>query len=180
MVVVVLLSLSSPVRSIQAADVIMYNDALAAGWQDWSWGTTRDFNRTDPVYSGSASIAVTYTAIWGGLYLHVNSAAYINSIEYNTGLHSDFGSGDRLPGSGSPIGISFITVPGTQPLVDMTFGYASESDPGSYPIPPVEGGPGATATGMRWCWIVITAFCMRRSTLYGRGYSQRPYLAGSP
>jgi hypothetical protein len=56
-----------------AADMAIYGDALAAGWQDWSWDTTRDLNCTSPVHSGDTSIAVTYTAAWGGLYLHANA-----------------------------------------------------------------------------------------------------------
>jgi hypothetical protein len=69
-----------------------------------------------------------------------NSAAYINSIGYNTYLHPDFG-GD-LDGTG-PFGIPYTTVPGTQPRVSVSFYYPTESDPGPYPIPPdapVEGG----------------------------------------
>jgi parallel beta-helix repeat protein len=76
--------------------------------------------------------------------LDSNSAAYVATIGYNTGLHADFGSGEWPPGSGSPIGIPFTTVPGTQPLVDVTFDYGGESDPGPYPVPPdapIEGGP---------------------------------------
>jgi parallel beta-helix repeat protein len=69
-----------------------------------------------------------------------NSAVYIDAIGANTDLHPDFGSGTW---EGSPIGIPFTTVPGTQPEVEITFGYAGESDPGPYPIPPdapIEGG----------------------------------------
>ena len=52
------------------ANVVVYDDALASDWQDWSWGgVTNDFNRTSPVHTGSASIAVTYTAGWSGLQL---------------------------------------------------------------------------------------------------------------
>jgi hypothetical protein len=43
-------------------------------------------------------------------------------------------------------GIPWQTVPGSQPLVPMTFDYADESDPGPYPFPPtarVEGGAGS-------------------------------------
>jgi hypothetical protein len=79
-----------------------------------------------------------------GLPVDVNSAAYINTIGYDTGLHPDFGSGVWPPESTSPIGIPFTTVAGTQSLVDVTFGYDDESDPGPYPIPPdvpIEGGP---------------------------------------
>ena len=56
-------------------------------------------------------------------------------------LHPDFGSGTW---EGFPIGIPYVTVPGSQAKVDVTFGYAEESDPGPYPIPPpppIEGDP---------------------------------------
>ncbi len=70
-----------------------------------------------------------------------NSAAYIDTIGASRGLHPDFGAGMW---NGGPIGIPFITVPGTQPKVRVTFYYPDESDPGPYPIPPnppIEGGP---------------------------------------
>lgn len=72
-----------------------------------------------------------------------NSDTYIATIGANAHLHPDFGSGDWPPGSGSPIGIPYVDVPGTQPKVTVTFDYADESDPGPYPIPPdppIEGG----------------------------------------
>jgi len=64
-----------------------------------------------------------------------NSANYIASIPGN--LHPDFGN---TPGYGIP----FDVVPANQPLVPVTFGYASQSNPGPYPIPPnahIEGWP---------------------------------------
>ena len=73
-----------------------------------------------------------------------SSAAYVATIGATTGVHPDFGSGDWPPGSGSPIGIPFDSVPAGQPPVPVTFVYAGESDPGPYPIPPgaaIEGGP---------------------------------------
>ena len=47
---------------------VIYDDALATGWQDWSWATV-SHTATSPVHSGSRSIAVTFDA-WEGLYLH--------------------------------------------------------------------------------------------------------------
>ncbi len=70
-----------------------------------------------------------------------NSNLYVATIGANAYLHPDFGSGTW---EGEPIGIPYVDVPGTQPLVDVTFYYADESDPGPYPIPPdppIEGGP---------------------------------------
>src|ERR1700732_2515734 len=65
--------------------------------------------------------------------VHPKSAAYVNSIGPTSTSHADFGSGLWR---GAPIGIPFITVPGSQPKVPVSFFYPSESDPGPYPIPP--------------------------------------------
>jgi hypothetical protein len=69
-----------------------------------------------------------------------NSAAYITSIGATATAHADFGSGTW---NGSPIGIPFMLVLGTQTKYPATFTYASESDPGPYAVPlnaPIEGG----------------------------------------
>ena len=55
------------------APVSIYTDGLAAGWQDWSWGITRDLNNSNPVFDGTNSIAASYDAAWSGLYLHLDS-----------------------------------------------------------------------------------------------------------
>ncbi|MBC8450421.1 MAG: DUF4091 domain-containing protein [Chloroflexi bacterium] len=74
--------------------------------------------------------------------LDANSDAYVATIGASSYLHPDFGSGTW---EGEPIGIPYVDVPGSQPLVDVTFvEYGDESDPGPYPIPPdppIEGGP---------------------------------------
>jgi hypothetical protein len=60
-----------------------------------------------------------------------NSDNYIASINQGaTYLHADFGSN-------LDYGIPYTIVPGTQPMVPITFDeYGDESDPGPYPIPP--------------------------------------------
>ncbi len=55
-----------------------------------------------------------------------NSAAYINSIGASHPLKAEFGT---------VAGFKFNTVSGSQPKVPVSFVYASESDPGPYPIP---------------------------------------------
>ena len=58
-------------------------------------------------------------------------------------VHADFGT----VWDGAPNGIPYILVGGSQPKVPISFYYASESDPGPYPIPPnapIEGGPNGT------------------------------------
>jgi hypothetical protein len=55
------------------------------------------------------------------------------------GLHPDFGA----VWDGAPNGIPYVIVHSGQSRVPVTFGYADESDPGPYPIPPdapIEGG----------------------------------------
>lgn len=89
-----------------------------------------------------------------GATVHPNSAniiSYINSTG-GTEVHPDFGDTQEY-------GIPWITVPGTQPKVPVSFYYGDESDPGPYPIPsnaPVEGG------GDRHVLVIETASC----TLY--------------
>ena len=71
-----------------------------------------------------------------------NSDAIINFIGSTIGLHPDFGSGQY---QGQSIGIPYVVVPVTQPLVNINFtAYGDESDPGPMPIPinaPIEGYP---------------------------------------
>jgi len=72
------------------------------------------------------------------------SSTYVNTIGATTAVHADFGSGLW---DGGPIGIPFITVPGTQTKYPASFTYADESDPGPYAVPlnaPIEGGSAST------------------------------------
>ena len=106
-----------------------------------------------------------------------NSANYIKSIGIDTSLHADFGSGLW---DGGPIGIPFITVPGTQPKVAITFKYSGESDPGPYPIPanvPIEGG--SKSTGDRHILIVDRDNCMLYEAWSSYPQSNGSWKAGS-
>ena len=89
--------------------------------------------------------------------VNARSAAFVSNIGSTAGLKADFGSGLW---DGGPIGIPFTTVSGTQTKVPVTFDYASESDPGPYPIPanaPIEGG--ASSTGDRHVLVVDRDNC---------------------
>ena len=59
---------------VLAADLVIYSDALDAGWSDWSWDTTRNFSSATPVKSGSAALSARFDAAWAGLYLHPSIA----------------------------------------------------------------------------------------------------------
>ena len=78
------------------------------------------------------------------LAVDASSSTWVATIGANTRLHPDFGSGVWPPGSDSPIGIPYDSVPGSQTPVPVSFLYDDESDPGPYPVPPdasIEGGP---------------------------------------
>jgi hypothetical protein len=86
---------------------------------------------------------------------HKNSDAIVRSIGNGTGLHPDFGSFQY-----GYYGIPYTTVAGTQPKVNVKFGYAGESDKGPYPIPasvPIEGG--RSSNGDRHALIVDRDKC---------------------
>lgn len=72
-----------------------------------------------------------------------NSATLIANCGSTHVLHPDFGT----VWNGAPIGVPFVVVHGTQGKVPVSFRYASESDPGPYPIPPnapIQGGTSST------------------------------------
>ncbi len=61
-----------------------------------------------------------------------NSDALIASIGAGAPLHPDFG----VMWKGQLCGIPYVVVPGDQPKLPVQLRYATESDPGPYPIPP--------------------------------------------
>lgn len=88
---------------------------------------------------------------------HWKNEEFIDSIGRDTHLHPDFGT----VWEGAPIGIPFVVVPSSQPLVNVDFDYDDESDPGPYPVPPnppIEGGP--SGDGDRHVLIVQEDTCM--------------------
>ncbi len=104
-----------------------------------------------------------------------NSAAMIAPIS-GAHLHPDFGSGTW---EGFPIGIPYVSVPGTQHKVDVIFGYVDESDPGPYPIPPnppIEGDP--NGNGDRHILILDRDNCLLYE-LYAAHLEPDSWYAGS-
>ncbi len=109
---------------------------------------------------------------------HTLSNNYISSIGAGAYLHADFGSGTW---NGGPIGIPFVAVPGTQPRVPIYFtDYASESDPGPYPVPtnaPIEGGP--NSTGDRHVLVVERDNCVLYEMFYSFPQSDGSWRASA-
>ena len=109
--------------------------------------------------------------------LDPDSDAYVTTIGANETLHADFGSGIW---AGGPIGIPYVSVPGTQPLKTVTFDYADESDPGPYPIPddpPIEGG--AQSDGDRHVLILERDNCILYELFHAFPQEDGSWHAGS-
>jgi hypothetical protein len=106
-----------------------------------------------------------------------DSATWMAAMDSgSTYLHPDYGpSAD----ASQPYGIPYIVVPKSQPLVHVTFEYASESDPGPYPFgasTPIEGGK--HATGDRHA-IMVNASTCKLYELWDAYYSASGSTAGS-
>jgi hypothetical protein len=115
-----------------------------------------------------------------GLPVDPHSDAYVAAIGAGERVHADFGSGEWPPGSGSPIGIPYVVVPGSQPGVEVTFDYDDESDPGPYPIPlnpPIEGGP--DGDGDRHVLVLDRDACVLYELFYAWPQADGSWAAGS-
>jgi hypothetical protein len=110
-----------------------------------------------------------------GLPRHPASDTFVATIGAR-GVHPDFGTVYE----GAPIGIPFVTVPGTQPRVPVSFDYDDESDPGPYPIPPdapVEGG--VASDGDRHVLVVDRDNCILYELFYAFRNADGSWRAGS-
>ena len=67
-----------------ASDLIVYDDALKNGFQDWGW-TPHSYANITPVLMGSRSISVTYAGNWDGLWI-VNPGGGVDTSAY-TAIH---------------------------------------------------------------------------------------------
>jgi hypothetical protein len=109
--------------------------------------------------------------------VHPNSTSYVANLATagdgaTRSLHMDFGSGlypDPPDPDAAPIGIPFITVPGTQPKVPIVFDVDDESDAGPYPVPPsapIEGVGPPDIDGDRHVLVIDTGNCVLYELYY--------------
>jgi hypothetical protein len=114
-----------PAFAAQAADLTIYEDARASGWDNWSWNTSLSVDTTRKA-SGASSLAVAYTAGWAGLSFRagaaVNTAGY-SSIRFS--VYGKTGSGNLAVytqptdgGAGSPAYV-FKPTPNAWSVVDV-------------------------------------------------------------
>ncbi len=94
--------------------LVVYDDTLASGWQDWSWNSNVNFGAGAPVRSGSKAILVSLGA-WGGLSLR--SAQVVNSSGFDSLSFAVYGA----PG-GSSLRVGFNTedTSGPTPFVSVS------------------------------------------------------------
>ena len=64
-------------RSLMAANV--FDDAFAADWSLYGWDSARDDANSTPVSEGTASIAISYQAAWGGAIFDAGRAYAVDS-----------------------------------------------------------------------------------------------------
>ncbi len=135
--------------------------ALAALLAALVLGLTPGVGRADTLPGAPACGVLPSDNVWhanvSDLPVDPDSATYIASIGASSPLHPDFGAGKY---KGQPIGIPYNVVPSSQPTVPVQFTYASESDPGPYPIPKkpqIEGGP--HSKGDRHVLVVDSGTC---------------------
>jgi hypothetical protein len=77
------------------ADVPVYGDALAAGFEDWSWGGGVDLANTTPVHAGSRSIRFTGND-WNALSIHAAASYPTATTGLRFWLHGGAGGGQQL------------------------------------------------------------------------------------
>jgi len=89
-----------------AQDMVVYDDDLGAGWQDWGW-CTRDFANGAPVHAGTASVAATWGA-WEGLYFQRGNLRRTDWIALDFWIHGGASGGQQLDvafvRAGAPVG----------------------------------------------------------------------------
>ena len=54
-------------KQTEAVSLVILSDTLAPGWQDWSWDASLFFNSAEPIYFGTNSARVSFSAGWGSM-----------------------------------------------------------------------------------------------------------------
>ncbi len=79
-------------RVVRGANGVIYDDALGAGWNNYSWNTLIDFDNSSPVRVGSRSMSVRYEAGYVGLYLDTNTPLPTETFSmFGFWIHGGFG-----------------------------------------------------------------------------------------
>jgi len=74
----------TPTPTPVSTKLSIYDDALHAGWESWSWDSVLDFGVNSPIFSGSKAISYIASAAWSGMDLHNQTG--VSTSSYTT-LH---------------------------------------------------------------------------------------------
>ena len=173
-------------RENYRGDVKASNGFGCSGRRDCVWGIgfggrSGESVGRHPVTGGATCPIFPTDNVWNtdvsGLPVDSHSAAWLASMDSAaTSLHPDFGpSGDPS----NPYGMPYTVVSPAHPLTNVSFQYASESDPGPYPFgadTPIEGG--TQSSGNRHAIMVNPATCTLFE-LYDAQYNPAGSTAGS-
>ena len=136
---------TSPIRSDRFAFepledrrmmAVIYDDGLAAGWQNWSWDSTVDLANTAIVQSGSAAASVRHDAPWAGFYLSHPTEQPLNpNHEVRFQIHGGAG-GQQLRASIVNAARDFVALGNVSPAAgqwtEVTFGLPEFTAPETY------------------------------------------------
>src|SRR4051794_1042157 len=78
----------------QANNLIIYDNSLAPGWEDWSWDSTINFDATNQTHSASKAIAITHTVGNGGF--SIRNGSPIDTSGYKSLDFWIYGNGEPL------------------------------------------------------------------------------------
>jgi len=86
----------SPTPSVSS--LVIYADAPAVGWEDWSWDCRPNLKTASPAHEGKYAIAVDYAASgWGGFAFGRHAPLPINDYTYlEFWIHGGASGGQRL------------------------------------------------------------------------------------
>lgn len=86
---------ASDIRA-QTSQTPIYDDALSAGFENWSWQTSANFASTQTVHGGAKSLAITPSGAWGGLYLHHSGLAVAGRQNLEFWIHGGATGGQQI------------------------------------------------------------------------------------
>ena len=152
LVLVAILGLAPAAR---AQDMVLYDDALRNGWQDWSW-CTRDLAAAAPAHAGAASISVDLGA-WEALYLsHAGRLRRTDWVSLAFWIHGGAAGGQAA-------GVAFVDAGNPVGSVDLA-GYV----------------PGGTVPAGTWTEVVIPLADAALSSDFDGVWLQDASGAGQP
>lgn len=111
-------------ETVPELSLTVFDEALAPGWENWSWNSQVNFAVGSPVFQGGVALSFDVTAPWGALYLR--SATPVDTAAYS---HLSFAA--RASVAGQRIAVWLVDAEGglVGNAVTLT-NYGGDPDPG--------------------------------------------------